>query len=319
VSPLPPPRSAVDDVLRRALAEDLGTAGDLTTAAAVPADATVSGHIVARAAGTIGKADFLHKRAAAEVVDRLESVLKPFPELLAYGPGAPFLAEALTAKAEVGAVTLACESGAFLKGLGHEGVEAAANALPFAEGRFDAFASVMSWHAVSDLPGALLEAKRVLKPDGLLIAVFPGERSLQELRAALRTAETAITGGLSPRVMPMVAVRDGGALLQRAGFALPVADIVEVPVRYADPARLLADLRAMGETSVANAGSKTALRRDVTAAAIAALSGEEGTGTRVRVDLVALTGWKPHESQPKPLKPGSGKASLADAVKRFGG
>ncbi|MBB4658796.1 methyltransferase domain-containing protein [Parvularcula dongshanensis] len=250
-------------------------------------------------------------------MDRLETVLKDFPRALLYGPGAPAVLEALTPAAGVGEAVVAGESARLLRALGApDPVEAAPEALPFEDRSFDLVASVFSLHAADDLPRALLEARRVLKPDGLLVALFPGERTLHELRGVLQAAEAGVTGRVAPRVSPMVAVRDGGGLLQRTGFALPVADTVNVPVRYGDPLRLLADLRAMGETSTLAAGPKGALRRDVLAAAMTAYAGlADEDGVPASFDLVALTGWAPHESQPKPLKPGSARASLAEAVK----
>ena len=234
-------------------------------------------------------------------------MLRDFRDPLFVGPGAPFLAELRD-----GPATLACEHEAWLTA----GVACAPDALPFADERFDLVVSLMSLHVVDDLPRALFEARRVLRPDGFFLALFPGERTLHELRAALRQGEAMATGGLSPRVSPMVAVRDAGGLLQRAGFALPVADTVSVPVTYRDPRRLLSDLRAMGEANASAAGPRGAMRRDVLAASLAAYgtTAREGRVT-ASFDLVALAGWAPDASQPKPLRPGSATASLADAVR----
>ena len=271
-----------------------------------------------RAAATLAGADFLHRAAAAEALDRIETVTRNFEEALFCGPAAPMLAGALTEAAGVGAVTVAAESRRLARALGFEdATQAMPEALPFEAARFDLVVSLMALHAAADLPRALSEARRVLKPDGLFLALFPGERTLFELRGALRRAEAEATGRVAARVLPMVAVRDGGALLQRAGFALPVADLVTVPVRYRNPATLLSDLRAMGETSVLSDGPKGAMRRDVMAAAMTAYA-EEHADAEARVparfDLVALHGWAPHESQPKPLKPGSAARSLRAAV-----
>ena len=274
---------------------------------------------LARAAATLAQADFLHVRAAEEAVDRLESVLRRFEDALLFGPAAPHLADRLTEAAGVACVTLGCEAEAMLARRAEGGVAASPEALPFADARFDLVVSLMSLHATDGLPRALAEARRVLRPDGLFLALFPGERTLAELRAALREGEAQVTGGLSPRVSPMVAVRDGGALLQGAGFALPVADVVPVRVRYAEPMRLLADLRAMGETNAGAAAPRGAMRRDVLAASLAAYERTRREGkVAATFDLVALTGWAPHESQPKPLRPGSGRTSLAEAVRRSG-
>jgi SAM-dependent methyltransferase len=270
-----------------------------------------------RAAGTLRGAAFLHERAADDLVDRLETVLRPFPRALLYGPGAPFLAERLTEAAGVGEAVLAGESARLLTALGAAApIEAVPEAFPFEDGSFDLVVSSMSLHAADDLPAALVEARRVLRPDGLLLAVFPGERTLQELRGALQAAEAEVTSRVAPRVIPMVAVKDAGALLQRAGLALPVADTDDVTVSYRDPLRLLRDLRAMGETSVLTRGAKGALRRDVLAVAMAGYPRAEDGTSPATFQLVHLAGWSPHESQPKPLKPGSAKVSLKDAIGR---
>lgn len=264
-----------------------------------------------RAAGNFSAHDFLHRRAAADIVERLETVQRTFKNALFYGPGAPLLAEMLTEAAAVEHFTVAGESAVFLRSQGVSApIEASACALPFADGGFDLVASVMSLHAENDLPGALAEAHRVLSADGLFIGTFPAEKTLGVLRQALRDAEANLTGGLSPRVSPFVAIKDAGGLLQRAGFALPVADTQPVTVAYGDPLRLLHDLRGMGETAALAAGAQGALRRDVLAATLAALHGQE-----ILFELLTITGWSPHESQQKPLKPGSGKVSLADAIR----
>ncbi|MEM9234787.1 MAG: SAM-dependent methyltransferase, partial [Pseudomonadota bacterium] len=138
-----------------------------------------------------------------------------------------------------------------------------------------------------------------------------------ELRSALQQGESAVTGRVAPRIAPMMAVKDGGALLQAAGFALPVSDVARLTVEYTDPAKLFRDLRGTGETSSLVAGPRGAMRRDVLQASIAAYLEQfpaKGGGVTATIDLITLTGWKPHASQPKPLKPGSAKASLAEAV-----
>jgi SAM-dependent methyltransferase len=266
-----------------------------------------------RAARNFSRHDFLHRRAAEDALDRLETVLKPFPKALFYGPGGPLLNTMLTEKAQVGETVLAAESGSFLSEIGaEEAIEAPAHDLPFGDESFDLLVSLMSLHAENDLPGALVEARRVLKPDGLFIAVFPAERTLFGLRQALRDAEATITGGVAARVSPFVAIKDAGALLQRAGFALPVVDLQPVKVRYREPMSLIHDLRGMGET-LALARPSPPLRRDVLGAALARLDGEE-----TLFELGVLTGWAPDASQPKPLKPGSAKMSMAEAIEKMG-
>lgn len=270
-------------------------------------------HKRVRAAAGFADHDFLHRHAAQDVVERLETVLKRFEHGVFYGPGAALTHGALTDAADVATATLMDE----IPGPAGSMV-AAPDALPLADQSADLFVSAMALHATSDIPAALGEARRVLKPDGLFIAVFPGERTLHELRTALQTAEAAVTGKVAPRIAPFVAVKDGGALLQRAGFALPVADVMRIPIEYENPMRLFADLRGAGETSHLAAGAKGALRRDVLAKALDTYThrypGAQG-GIHVTVELITLTGWAPDQSQPKPLKPGSAKTSMIDAIK----
>jgi hypothetical protein len=171
---------------------------------------------------------------------------------------------------------------------------------------------------VNDLPGALVQIRRALRPDGLFMACLVGGQSLNELRAALAAAEEEILEGVSPRVAPFVDLRDLGGLLQRAGFALPVTDVDTVTVRYDHLFALAHDLRSMGATNALALRDKRGLRRTVLlrAAEIYAERFSDADGrVRATFDLVWLSGWAPHESQQKPLKPGSAKMRLADALK----
>ena len=174
----------------------------------------------------------------------------------------------------------------------------------------------MSLHWANDPLGQLVQCRRALRPDGLLLAVFPGGRTLHELRSSLAEAEVQVTGGLSPRVLPMGEVRDLGALMQRAGFALPVADTVTQLVHYRDFGRLVGDLRGMGETNALAARPRRFSRRAMMAAAAQVYQGlatAEGH-LPATYELVFLTGWAPHDSQQQPLRPGSARARLADAL-----
>jgi SAM-dependent methyltransferase len=196
-------------------------------------------------------------------------------------------------------------------------VIAGEEALPFAEGSFDVVTSVLSLHAVNDLPGTLVQIRRVLKPDGVFIAGLFGGETLQELKLAFAAAETEVSGGVSPHVSPFGDVRELGGLLQRAGFALPVADVERTIVCYRDIARLFTDLRALGETNVL-AGRRSGflsrrMLQAVTGEYASRFADDEGR-VAATFDVVFLTGWAPHESQPKPLAPGSAKARLADAL-----
>jgi SAM-dependent methyltransferase len=189
--------------------------------------------------------------------------------------------------------------------------------LPFANESFDLVTSVLSLHAVNDLPGALLQIRRALKPDGLFIAAMFGGETLIELRQVFAAAETDLSGGISPRVSPFADVRDLGSLLQRAGFALPVADAERTTVRYRDLTRLFADLRSMGETNALSGRRPTFLSRRWMASLLEAYAqrfADADAKLRVTFDIVYLTGWAPHESQQKPLRPGSARTRLADAL-----
>jgi SAM-dependent methyltransferase len=258
----------------------------------------------ARAAGGFAAHDFLHRRAMEDVVDRLETVTRNFPRALFYGVGS--LRSMLTAAAGVGEIVEADLSAARLDG---RGVAFDEEASPFAPGSFDLIVSLLTLHAANDFIGALTQMRIALKPDGLFVAALFGEETLGELRAALYESEAAHAGGVSPRIAPFAGVRDLGQALQRAGFALPVADIDHVEVRYQSPGRLLADLRGMGEANcLARRGR--GLRRDTLGAAM----GKIAAAPAVTFDLVMLTGWAPDPSQPKPLKPGSATHSLSKAV-----
>jgi SAM-dependent methyltransferase len=184
-------------------------------------------------------------------------------------------------------------------------------------GGHDLVVHAMSLHWANDPLGRLIQCRRALRPDGLFLAVLPGGRSLQELRACLAEAETLVTGGLSPRVLPMGEIRDLGGLMQRAGFALPVADSLMQSVEYRDFTALLTDLRASGETNALAARLRVATKRPIFAEAgrIYAQNYSTAEGRlAVTVELVFLTGWAPHDSQQQPLRPGSARQRLADAL-----
>lgn len=181
----------------------------------------------------------------------------------------------------------------------------------------DLVVHAMSLHWANDPIGQLVQCRRALRPDGLCLVVLPGGRSLQELRASLAEAEARVTGGLSPRVLPMGEIRDLGALMQRAGFALPVADSLVQTVEYQGFPALLSDLRAAGETNALAGRLRRFTRRSVLAEAARIYAGSYSTPAgrlTATVELVFLTGWAPHESQQQPLRPGSARARLADAL-----
>ena len=190
-------------------------------------------------------------------------------------------------------------------------------AMPFGAGAFDLVLSNLSLHWVNDLPGALAQIRHCLKPDGLFLAALLAGDTLTELRDALIEAEIAVAGGASPRVSPVADMRDLAGLLQRAGFALPVVDRDSITVTYADAFRLMADLRGMGETNATAARSRHPARRALfleAAARYRAGHGDPQGRVPATFQVVYLTAWAPHDSQQKPLRPGSATARLADAL-----
>jgi SAM-dependent methyltransferase len=261
-----------------------------------------------------GYADFLLARAADDMEDRLAAVLRDFPLALDVGTPTPIAAGRLSRSGRAGAVLRLSptpEPGAFTAVADEE-------ALPAAPGAFALAVSLLALQGVNDLPGALFQIRRALRPDGFFLACLFGGATLTELRQSFTAAEAELEGGVSPRVAPFAEVRDLGALLQRAGFALPVTDVDTAVVRYATPFGLLKDLRAMGLTSALQERRRAPLRRAtlIRAMEIYAERFSDPDGrVRATFDMVWLSGWAPHESQQQPLKPGSAKARLADALK----
>ncbi len=209
---------------------------------------------------------------------------------------------------------------AFLNG--SAGLSAPMETVPFEQQSLDLTVSLLSLQAMNDIPGMLIQIRRALRPDGLFLGAFAGAGTLAELRESLLAAETELYGGASPRVTPFTDVRDAGALLQRAGLALPVADVETVTVRYADLFALMADLRAMGETSaLADRSRRPGTRRlFVRASEIYAERFSDPDGRiRASFSIVWMSGWAPDASQQKPLKPGSAKVSLKTVLEGPGG
>jgi SAM-dependent methyltransferase len=188
--------------------------------------------------------------------------------------------------------------------------------LNLAPASFDLAISLFSLQAINDLPGALVQIRRALKPDGLFVGALFGGATLKELRESFAHAESQTQGGISPRVSPFADVRDMGGLLQRAGFALPVADVERLAVRYGDFAALVRDLRAHGQTNVLSERRRNFLRRDTLAAMLAHYHAHHAADGKLQAtfEVIYLTGWAPHESQQQPLKPGSARARLAEAL-----
>jgi SAM-dependent methyltransferase len=263
-------------------------------------------------AGTPG-ADFLYGIAADELVERLAIVKREFPLAAEIGSPLPAVAARLVASGQVGGVVR-------LDRLPETRPDVVADtaALPFAAGCVDLVVSLLWLQWVDDLPGALAQIRAILKPDGLFLAALAGGDTLIELRQALAAAEAEVAGGAAPRVAPFGDVRTMGVLLQRAGFALPVADQDRHTVRYASPLALMRELRAMGAGNVLVDRDRRPVGRSVLARA-AAIYAERFAGSDGRVaatfDLVWLSGWAPDASQQQPLKPGSARMRLADALR----
>ena len=273
-----------------------------------------------RAAPGYGQAGFLKARAAEDAVARLEAIMRSFPLAVDLGARDGAFARALTAspaRERVGAVIEADLSAAMLGGRGGPRVQLDEERLPFAEASLDLVVSTLALHWTNDLPGALVQIRRALRPDGLFIGSILGGSTLTELRQALVQAESEIAGGAGPRVSPFADMMDAAGLLQRAGFALPVADVDRVQVAYAHPLELLRDLRAMGEGNVLADSDRRPLTRRVLARAMEIYAERFSRGDAripATFEIVTMTGWAPHPDQQQPLKPGSAKMRLADAL-----
>jgi len=264
-------------------------------------------------------ADFIMQRAAADLADRLSAVGRRFDRAAALFCQTGAAAAVLAASGKVAETVRIEADPAFLDG---DGAVAAFETVPFEPGSLDLAVSLLSMQAMNDIPGFLAQVRRALKPDGLFLGALAGAGTLAELRESLLAAETELAGGASARVLPFADVRDAGALLQRAGLALPVADVEEVTVRYDTLFDLAADLRAMGETGALADRSRrpTGRRLFARAAEIYAERFSDPDGRiRASFPLVWMSGWAPHASQQKPLRPGSAKVSLAKILGETGG
>lgn len=266
--------------------------------------------------------DFLHREVAARLCERLDEVRRDFPTTLELGCHRGALSELLARRGDIETLVAtdlspACAGHARDAAPGILMLAGDEEALPFAGTRFDLVISCLALHWVNDLPGALIQARRALKPDGLFLAAFLGGGTLSQLRQAMMAAEIEIEGGASPRISPFVDIRDAGALLQRAGFALPVADRDEITVAYENPLALMKDLRLMGEANALRERRAGFSRRETLLRACAIYE-ETCKGADGRVpagfEIITLTGWAPDPSQPKALRPGSAQTPLADAL-----
>jgi SAM-dependent methyltransferase len=273
-----------------------------------------------RAAPDFAAADFLKVRAAGDMVERLEIILREFPVCVDLGSRNGAFSALLAqsdARAKIGMVIETDLSGAMLGQRPGHRLQIDEETLPFAPASLDLVVSSLALHWVNDLPGTLIQVRRALKPDGLFLGAIFGGQTLTELRQCLIQAESDLTGGAGLRIAPFADAFDVAGLLQRAGFALPVADLDRVTVRYDHPLKLIGDLRRMGETNALADGRGRPLSRPVLARAMALyqerFSDPDGR-VRATFDIMTMTGWAPHPIQQQPLKPGSAKMRLADAL-----
>lgn len=273
-----------------------------------------------RAALDFAAADFLKARAAGDMVERLEIILRDFPVCVDLGSRNGIFSQKLSksdAQQRVGTVIKTDFSAAMLANRPGLKLQVDEEALPFGAASLDLVVSSLALHWVNDLPGTLIQIRRALRPDGLFMAAIFGGQTLTELRQCLIQAEAELSDGAGLRIAPFADAYDVAGLLQRAGFALPVADVDRVIVRYDHPLKLLQDLRAMGETNALADRQGRSLTRTVLARAMALyqerFSDPDGK-VRATFDILTMTGWAPHPDQQQPLKPGSAKMRLADAL-----
>lgn len=270
-----------------------------------------------RASSKISEHDFLLREVGERLLERLDDTVRKFPVALDIGARSGILAELIAGRGGIEHL-FACELSEPMAQQ-HKGTICVADEeiLPFADTSFHLVLSNLCLHWVNDLPGALVQIRQTLKPDGLLLATMFGGETLFELRSVLMDAEIAIEGGISPRVSPFADIRDIGSLMQRAGFALPVLDSETITVHYSDPLKLLYDLRGMGETNAVFEKRKTVMRRETIMHAMQ-LYRDRFTDDEGRVpatfQILNLSGWAPAPDQPKPLRPGTAQQSLTDVL-----
>lgn len=263
--------------------------------------------------GFAGGADFLHREIAGLIAERLAEVKRDFSRVALIGTGAGAVAAAV--RPEGAGLTQLDPSPAMAAAAGAEVL--ADETLPLEEESQDLIISTLQLHAANDPVGALIQMRRALVPDGLMVAALFGGQTLHELRTSLAEAEAACEGGLSPRVAPMAEIRDLGGLLQTAGFAMPVADSERLTVTYATPLHLMRELRAMGETNILTARRRQPMRRATLLRACEIYAQHFGTPdgrVKATFEIVFLTGWAPAPGQPRALQPGSATTRLADAL-----
>lgn len=276
-----------------------------------------------RAAAGFGAHAFLFEEVGERLLDRLGDIRRSFPRVLELGCRDGRLTQRLSA---VGTelfvradLSFAMARAAAERRPGPSTLVADEELLPIAEQSFDLVVSNLALHWVNDLPGALAQLQRALRPDGLLLASMFGAETLSELRDSLLAADIAVCDGAAPRVSPFCDVRDAAHLLSRAGFALPVADVDHITVTYADALGLMRELRGMGETNAVALRPRAFTRRATLAAAMAhyakAFPAEDSAGrVRASFEVIYLAAWRPHAGQQKPMRPGTATTRLADAL-----
>jgi NADH dehydrogenase [ubiquinone] 1 alpha subcomplex assembly factor 5 len=270
-----------------------------------------------RAARALGNYEFLFREVAQMLTDRLSDVRRGFPLALDVGCHTGQVTKTLKHLGKINTILQCDLSEQMLRQTSGLRFAADEELLPVGDGMLDLVISCLSLHWVNDLPGCFIQMRKALKEDGLfLVALFGGE-TLKELRQSLMAAETKIVGGAGPRVSPFADIRDGGALLQRAGFALPVVDTDLLTVSYKSPLELMRDLRGMGEQMSTYTRQKTFTRREVLFKAADIYQntyGDSDGRVPATFEIITLTAWAPSSTQPQPLTRGSGKSSLADAL-----
>ena len=274
----------------------------------------------ARAASGLKEHDFLFRETAERLCDRLDDIMRSFPLALDLGCRTGQIAQILAGRGDIETLVqcdLAPEMVIQAKTVSKQVLVVDEEALPFASNVFDLIISNLTLHWINDLPGALVQARRALKPDGLFLASVLGGETLKELRTALAESEIIEENGLSPRVSPMTNIQDLAQLMQRAGFALPVVDTETITVMYSDVMALMRDLRGMGETNAVKENRKGFMRKK-TLAKMAECYAKlfEGNDKKIPAtfQILTMTGWAPDASQQKPLKPGSATNRLVDAL-----
>lgn len=277
-----------------------------------------------RAASAYSDYAFLKQRESSHLIERLEDVTRRFERALDLGAHDGTMAKLLMAHPQVETVEAGELSPRLREVSGIEMREIDEESADVDPASYDLVTSVLSLHWVNDLPGTLIQIRRALKPDGLFLGCLFGAGTLTELRTAFLEAESELTGGAAARVSPLPGLQDMAGLMQRAGFTLPVVDVEPVTVRYDDPFALMRDLKGMGEQAAFVASEKSP-RRPLSRRILARMAeiykerfADPDGRLRATFNVVWLSGWAPDESQPKPLRPGSARHSMADAVRKSG-